>query len=288
MTDLASPHPGARLRELMANGGAMAPFVWDAGLARFAVAAGHHAVYMTGFGTAFTYGLPDIGLLGEDEKVGNAARIAAAVDVPLIADADTGYGSPVNVTNTVERYERAGVAALHIEDQIWPKRCGFMEGKEVIPVAEMAQKVRAAVRARRDPALVVIARTDALAPLGWDAVVERCLAYRDEGADLVFIDGLRTREDVHRAAELLPDTPRLLNSALLTLEEAVALGYPAVIQLGTLTALIGEMRKVFEELHQTGRISLRDRKPPTIDEIAQTLGMDHYREAEEAATAATP
>ena len=191
----------------------------------------------------------------------------------------------MSVTNTVERYERAGVAALHIEDQVWPKRCGFMDGKEVIPVGEMAQKVRAAVRARRDPALVVIARTDALAPLGWEAVVERCLAYRDEGADLVFIDGLKSREDIERAAELLPETPRLLNSAMLTREEAMALGYPVVIQLGTLTALIGEMRNVFEELQETGRISMRERRLSSIDEIAQTLGLSHYREAEEAALA---
>jgi 2-methylisocitrate lyase-like PEP mutase family enzyme len=263
----------------------MAPFIWDAGLAKFAVAAGHHAVYMTGFGTAFTYGLPDIGLLGLDEMVSNAGRIAASVDVPLIADADTGYGNPMSVTNTVERYERAGVAALHIEDQVWPKRCGFMDGKEVIPLGEMAQKVRAAVRARQAPALVVIARTDALAPLGWDAAVERCAAYRDEGADLVFIDGLKTREDIERAAELLPETPRLLNSELLTLDEAAALGYPLVIQLGTLTALIGEMGKVFAELQETGRISLSDRQAPSIDEIATTLGLEHYREAEAAALA---
>ena len=107
-----STHPGAILRALMADAGALAPFVWDAGLARFAEDAGHHAVYMTGFGTAFTYGLPDIGLLGLDEMAANAERIAGAVDVPVIADADTGYGNPVNVTHTVERYERAGVAAL--------------------------------------------------------------------------------------------------------------------------------------------------------------------------------
>jgi 2-methylisocitrate lyase-like PEP mutase family enzyme len=276
-------HPGARLRALMEDGGVLAPFVWDAGLARFAEAAGHQAVYMTGFGTAFSHGLPDIGLLGLQEMGDNAARIAAAVEVPVIADADTGYGNASSVTHTVERYERAGVGAIHIEDQVAPKRCGFMDGKEVVALDEMLQKVRAAVRARQNDDLVFIARTDALAPLGWEAVVERCHAFRDEGADLVFIDGLKSKDDIERAAELLPDTPRLLNSGLLTLEEAVSLGYPMVIQLDTLTALIGGMQGVFEELRATGTVDLESRAAPTIDAIARTLGVDHYRAAEDAA-----
>lgn len=276
-------HPGARLRALMEDGGVLAPFVWDAGLARFAEAAGHQAVYMTGFGTAFSHGLPDIGLLGLQEMGDNAARIAAAVEVPVIADADTGYGNASSVTHTVERYERAGVGAIHIEDQVAPKRCGFMDGKEVVALDEMLQKVRAAVRARQNDDLVFIARTDALAPLGWEAVVERSRAFQDEGADLVFIDGLKSKDDIERAAELLPDTPRLLNSGLLTLEEAVSLGYPMVIQLDTLTALIGDMQGVFEELRATGRVDLESRAAPTIDTIARTLGVDHYRAAEDAA-----
>ncbi len=276
-------HPGARLRALMEDRGVLAPFVWDAGLARFAEAAGHQAVYMTGFGTAFSHGLPDIGLLGLQEMGDNAARIAAAVEVPVIADADTGYGNASSVTHTVERYERAGVGAIHIEDQVAPKRCGFMDGKEVVALDEMLQKVRAAVRARQNDDLVFIARTDALAPLGWEAVVERCLAFRDEGADLVFIDGLKSKDDIERAAELLPDTPRLLNSGLLSLEEAVSLGYPMVIQLDTLTALIGGMQGVFEELRATGTVDLESRAAPTIDTIARTLGVDHYRAAEDAA-----
>ena len=276
-------HPGARLRALMEDGGVLAPFVWDAGLARFAEAAGHQAVYMTGFGTAFSHGLPDIGLLGLQEMGDNAARIAAAVEVPVIADADTGYGNASSVTHTVERYERAGVGAIHIEDQVAPKRCGFMDGKEVVALDEMLQKVRAAVRARQNDDLVFIARTDALAPLGWEAVVERCLAFQDEGADLVFIDGLKSKDDIERAAELLPDTPRLLNSGLLSLEEAVSLGYPMVIQLDTLTALIGGMQGVFEELRATGTVDLESRAAPTIDAIARTLGVDHYRAAEDAA-----
>ena len=257
---------------------ALAPFVWDAGQARFAVAAGHTAVYMTGFGTASTFGLPDIGLIGLGEMAANAERIAGVVDVPLVADADTGYGNAVNVAHAVRRYEAAGVAALHLEDQVWPKRCGFMAGKEVIPVAEAAQKVAAAVAARQDAELVIIARSDALAPLGWDAVVERGHAFMDSGADLFFIDGLKTRDDIERAAELLPDTPRLLNSGELTAEEARALNYRLVIQLDTLRALFASMRDVYSELARTGRVGTDG--APSIDEIAEVLGVAEHRAVE--------
>lgn len=283
-----SIHPGTRLRALMADGAALAPFVWDAGMARLAAARGHHAVYMSGFGTAFSHGLPDIGLLGLDEMVSNAARIAAAVPVPLIADADTGYGTAINVTRTVERYEAAGVAALHIEDQVWPKRCGFMEGKEVIPAEEMVQKVRAAVAARQDDALVLIARTDALAPLGWAAAIERCQAYAEAGADLVFIDGMRSRDEIERAAEALPDTPRLLNSALLTAAEAAALGYRIVIHLGTLGAVIGAMDDAYRELAESGRLDLGTRPTVGIERIAAVLDMARFREAERQAERGAP
>ena len=142
---------GARLRELMDRGTVVAPFVFDGVQARLAEAAGFEAVYMTGFGTAASYGLPDMGLIGLGEMSANAARIAGAVGVPVIADADTGYGNETNIARTVALYERAGVAALHIEDQDWPKRCGFLEGKRVIPAGEMVLKVRAAVAARTSP-----------------------------------------------------------------------------------------------------------------------------------------
>ena len=143
--------PGGRLRELMAGGTVLAPFVFDGVQARLSEAAGFDAVYMTGFGTAASHGLPDMGLIGLGEMSANAARVAAAVNVPVIADADTGYGNETNIARTVAVYERAGVAALHIEDQEWPKRCGFLDGKRVIPVEDMLLKVRAAVAARSDP-----------------------------------------------------------------------------------------------------------------------------------------
>jgi 2-methylisocitrate lyase-like PEP mutase family enzyme len=265
----------------MDQGTVVAPFVWDGGMAAYAAASGHPAVYMTGFGTAAQHGLPDIGLLGMGEMLANARRIAAAVDVPLIADADTGYGNAANVTRTVESYEAAGVAALHMEDQIWPKRCGFMAGKEVIPLEDAVQKVRAACAARGD--IVIIARTDALAPLGWDEVAQRIHAFADAGADLVFVDGLKTREDIERAAEIAPDLPRLLNSGLLQADEAQALGYRLVLSLDTIHALFGAIQDVYAELAHTGRIDVAARNVPDVDEIASVLGVERYRAAEVAA-----
>ena len=279
----ATATPGMRLRALMDQGTVVAPFVWDGGQAAYAAAAGHSAVYMTGFGTAASHGVPDIGLLGMGEMVANARRIAAAVDVPVIADADTGYGNAANVTRTVESYEAAGVAALHIEDQVWPKRCGFMAGKEVIPIGEAVQKVRAACAARRDGSLVVIARTDALAPHGWDEVDRRIHAFAEAGADLVFVDGLKTRDDIERVAAMAPDLPRLLNSGLLQAEEAAALGYRLVLALDTIHALFGAIRDIYEELARRGRLDTAGREMPDVEAIARVLGVERYRAAEAAA-----
>lgn len=249
--------PGARLRELMAKGTVLAPFVFDGLQAKLAQAAGFDAVYMTGFGTAASYGLPDMGLIALGEMVGNASRIASAVAVPVIADADTGYGNEVNVARTVAAYERAGVAALHIEDQEWPKRCGFLPGKRVIPAEEMVLKVKAAVAARSDPDLVIIARSDALQPNGWDDAVERLKRYREAGADLVFMDGLQTREDVERAAERLRGVPQLLNSWLLTPAEAQALGFAIVINIGVMMRHFSGFQASLEEMRRTGNVALR-------------------------------
>ncbi len=160
-----------RLRALLtAPGLIVAPGAYDALSARLIAQIGFPVVYMTGFGTAAsTLGQPDIGLLTMSEMVNRAAALASVVgDVPLIADADTGYGNPINVGRTIREYERAGVSALHIEDQVWPKKCGHMEEKQVIPMHEMVQKIHAAVDARHDPDFVLIARTDANAVNGLD------------------------------------------------------------------------------------------------------------------------
>lgn len=249
--------PGERLRELMAEGTVLAPFVFDGVQAKLAEAAGFTAVYMTGFGTAASHGLPDMGMIGLAEMSANAARIAGAVSIPLIADADTGYGNETNVARTVALYERAGVAALHIEDQDWPKRCGFLEGKRVIPREEMVLKVRAAVAARTDRGLVIIARTDALQPNGWDDAVARARAYHAAGADLVFIDGLKSREVIERAAGDLRGVPQLLNTWLITPAEAKEMGFAIYIHLGVMMRHFADFRDTLAELRDTGRISLK-------------------------------
>lgn len=248
--------PGARLRELMAKGTVLAPFVFDGVQAKLAEAAGFDAVYMTGFGTAASHGLPDMGLIGLGEMSANAARIAGAVGVPVIADADTGYGNETNIARTVQLYERAGVAALHIEDQEWPKRCGFLEGKRVVPADEMILKVRAAVTARANPGLVIIARTDALQPNGWDDAVARLRAYREAGADMVFMDGLKTRDLVEAAARELAGIPQLLNSWLVTPEEAREMGFAIYIHLGVMLRHFSDFRRSLEELRTTGRVDV--------------------------------
>jgi 2-methylisocitrate lyase-like PEP mutase family enzyme len=255
--------PGERLRALLARGTVVAPFVFDGVQAKLAEAAGFDAVYMSGFGTAASYGLADMGMIGLAEMSANATRIAASVGVPVIADADTGYGNESNVAHTVATYERAGVAALHIEDQEWPKRCGFLEGKRVIPIGDMVAKVQAACAARSDASLVIIARTDALAPNGWDDALARARAYRDAGADIVFLDGLKARAEIQRAASKLKGVPQLLNSWLLTPDEAAALGFAVYIHLGVMLRHFADFRDSLHALRERGSVDL----PPGDDSV---------------------
>lgn len=267
------PSPGARLRALMDGGTVTAPFVFDGVQARLAEAAGFEAVYMSGFGTAASHGLPDMGLIGLGEMSANAARIASAVQVPVIADADTGYPHEANIARTVALYERAGVAALHIEDQEWPKRCGFLEGKRVIPAEEMALKVRAAVAARTDPGLVIIARTDALQPNGWDDAVARLRSYREAGADVVFMDGLKTRDLVEAAARDLTGIPQLLNSWLVTPTEARQMGFAIYIHLGVMLRHFADFRAALDELRDTGRVHV-PRESLSVEPITRLLARE--------------
>ena len=234
----------------------VAPFVYDCLQARIAEQTGFDSVYMTGFGTAAARGFPDLGLLTMTEMVQNVRAIAHAVKVPVICDADTGYGNPLNVWRTVREYEEAGAAALHIEDQVFPKKCGFLAGKQVIPQPEMIAKVRAACDARRDPDFVIIARTDALAVNGWDDVVSRTRAYRAAGADLIFVDGIRTLEDLKNYAAKLGDLPTLYNGALLPIPELAGYGFKLTIHLGSLMAAYVNFRDALRQLKETGAMSV--------------------------------
>ena len=199
------PNPRRRLRELLAESPpVIAPGVYDAMSARLVEEAGFPALYMSGFGvTASLLGRPDIGLLTMTDVVSAARRIVSALAIPVIADADTGYGNAINVIRTVEEYEAAGVAAIHLEDQVTPKRCGHMAGKQVVPVEVMTDRIAAAAAARQDPDFVLIARSDAVAPEGVDAAIDRVLRYRDAGADMLYLDALPSIDDIGKVAAAL-------------------------------------------------------------------------------------
>ena len=205
----------ARLRALLESGQTIvAPGAFDPLAARLVEEAGFPAVYMTGFGTsAALLGRPDVGLLTMTEMAGNAGRIAACVDIPLIADADTGYGNPINVIRTVGAFEAAGAAGIHIEDQVAPKKCGHLDGKLVIPADEMAAKIRAATEARADPDFVIIARTDARAVEGFEQALARARRYLEAGADALFIEALTSEAEVAQVARAFPGVPLLFNWA---------------------------------------------------------------------------
>jgi 2-methylisocitrate lyase-like PEP mutase family enzyme len=202
----------ARLRELLAGDDlVVAPGVYDGISAALVAKLGFPAAYMTGAGVAASgWGLPDVGLLTLTEMADRARMLVGILDVPLIADADTGYGSPINVVRTVREYERAGVAAIQIEDQVFPKRCGHLSGKEVVDADRFVLALEAALGARRDPDTVIVARTDARGPLGLDEAISRARLYADSGADLIFLEAPQDVAEVERiAAEV--DAPLLLN-----------------------------------------------------------------------------
>jgi 2,3-dimethylmalate lyase len=233
----------------------LAPGVYDGLSAKIAASIGFDVLYMTGFGTAAALGMPDVGLATLTEMAANVGRVVDASGLPVIADADTGYGNPLNVQRTVRAYERAGAAALHLEDQVFPKKCGFFEGKRVIPAAEHVQKIRAACDARSTDRFVIIARTDALAGHGWDDVVDRAHAYRDAGADVVFVDGIRTREDLDNYVSrvVAAGLPALYNGGLVSAAEADRLGFRIQILAGAaLFAAYSGMYQALAGIRETG------------------------------------
>ena len=225
----------SKLRSLL-SGDAMvvAPGVYDGITARLVEQAGFSAAYMTGAGTSLSRGYPDLGLLTLTEMAGNATVITRTIDLPLIADADTGYGNELNVTRTVREYESAGVAGMHLEDQVSPKRCGHLAGKEVVGTDEFTAKIRAAAAARRDPAFVLIARTDSRAVLGLEEAVARANAALAAGADMAFVEAIPTLEEL-AAVPRRVNGPCLLNvvhggkTPEINLLDAQAMGYRLAI-----------------------------------------------------------
>jgi len=279
ITAKTATKPTARLRELLAADGLIvAPFILNALHARIAETVGFDAVYMTGAGTSAEKGFPDVGMLTMTEMVTNAKYIANAVDIPVICDADTGYGNALTTQRTVREYEAAGVAGIHIEDQVFPKKCGFFEGKQVVPMEEHVQKIRAALDARRDPDFLIIARCDAYAVTGWEDTVRRCKAYRDAGADMVFVDGIKSVEDLELYARDLPDMPRLYNGDLANTKDVEAMGYKVMICGSTIWLIYKQLMAAFEELKETGRVD--DARFGSRWDVANLLGLDQVYELE--------
>jgi 2-methylisocitrate lyase-like PEP mutase family enzyme len=281
MSTVAQPvtRPTTRLREMLAADGLIvAPFILNALHARIAESVGFNAVYMTGAGTSAEKGFPDVGMLTMTEMVTNARYIANAVDIPVICDADTGYGNALTTQRTVREYESAGVAGIHIEDQVFPKKCGFFEGKQVVPMEEHVQKIRAALDARRDPDFVIIARCDAYAVTGWEDTVRRCKAYRAAGADLVFVDGIKSVEDLEIYARDLPDMPRLYNGDLANTKDVEAMGYKVMICGSTIWLIYKQLMAAFGELKETGQVD--SARFGSRWDVANLLGLDEIYELE--------
>jgi 2-methylisocitrate lyase-like PEP mutase family enzyme len=250
-------------RLLRQDGMTIAPGAYDCITATLIAHAGFPAVYMTGAGTAASYGYPDYGLVTMSEMVANAARIAGTVDLPVIADADTGYGNELNVVRTVREYERHGIAAIHIEDQVFPKKCGHLDNKEIIAADDYIAKIRAAADARRSPDFVIIARTDARAVAGFDEAIRRANAALAAGADVAFVEAPQTMDEIEAVPQRVKG-PCLLNvvrrgkTPPIELDAAAAMGYKlAILPTLLFRGVIGCCEELLAEL-KTGAFP----KPP--------------------------
>ena len=272
-------------RDAMKTGMVVAPGAYDCITARSIERAGFSAIYMTGGGTAASLGYPDYGLLTMTEMADNAGRIAASVKLPVIADADTGYGNELNAIRTVREYERRGVAGLHIEDQGFPKKCGHLEDKTIVPIEDYVAKIRAAVSAKADPNFMVIARTDSRAPLGVEEAIRRANAAIEAGADMAFVEAPQTLDEV-KAVPRLVKGPCLLNMVWrgktpdMALSDVEGLGYKLTILPGVLSrSVLGACEIALANLKQQGRhpMPTSDITPQQAFQLAGADEWDRYR-----------
>jgi len=277
-----------KLREMLDSGKLiMAPGAYDAWSAKIIELAGFDAVYLTGYGvSASMIAKPDIGLLTFTEITTMAKNMVQAIDIPLIADCDTGFGTELNVIRCIREYEAAGVAAIQLEDQVTPKRCGHMEGKVLIPKDEMVAKLRAALYARKDPDFVIIARTDARAVNGIKGAIERGKAYIEAGADVIFLEAPRSVEEIKMAADCL-SVPLLANmvengqTPLLTKNELQKMGYRIAIY--PVTAIYTATKAIvdnLESLKQTGTIETGMKNCVDFPTFNEMIGLHKERELE--------
>ncbi|MQA85267.1 MAG: carboxyvinyl-carboxyphosphonate phosphorylmutase [Streptosporangiales bacterium] len=270
------------LRRMLAEGETFcAPGVYDGLSAHLVEKAGFKAAYMTGAGTAASLiGKPDLGLTTLTEMAGHVGRLASAIDIPLIADADTGYGNALHVYRTIKEYERAGAAALHLEDQVFPKRCGHLAGKQVIPAGEFVAKIHAAVDARTDSEMVLIARTDARAPLGFDEAIERANRYAEAGADVIFVEAPQTIEEIERIPKEV-SAPTMFNlvgggrTPPVDIGRLGELGYSFVIAPGIcMDAAVVAIRESLGRLLDTGE--LPESRGMSPERLFSIVGLDFW------------
>jgi methylisocitrate lyase len=263
------------------------PGVFDALSAKIAEYVGFEAMFQTGYGSsAALLGMPDFGLLNSGETVDNALRIIRAVRAPVLVDADTGYGNPLNVWRLVRDLERLGAAGIFLEDQVWPKRCGHMVGKDVIPKDEYIPKLKAALEARQSKDFIIVARTDARAPMGLDEAIERGKAYRKAGADVIFVEAPRSIEELKKVANEI-DAPLVANmiedgvTPNLPASELLKLGYQiAVFPLSAIYSATFAMRQVLTELKNTGTTSDARNIMVTFKDFNRFMDLDHFVDLE--------
>lgn len=278
-----------QLRKLLNLPGIIsAPGAYDCLTAKIIEQAGFPAIYMTGAGTSVArFGYPDLAITTETEMVSSARAIVATTDIPVIADADTGYGGILNIQRTIRDYEQAGVAGIHIEDQEFPKRCGHLNGKQVIEAHEMVPRIKAAVDARRDPDFVVIVRTDALAVTGWEDTIERCYQYIDAGADGLFVEAIRSREEAETIVNLF-QVPIMYNfvetgkSPLINKDDLESMGFKIVIYpVSALLSVTNVVANVMSELKKYGTTSHMVENMVSVTEAFDLVGLSDMLNASE-------
>jgi methylisocitrate lyase len=259
------------------------PGVFDALSARIAEKIGYPAIFQTGYGSAAALlGMPDFGLLNAGETIDNARRIIKSVSIPVIVDIDTGYGNPLNVWRMVRDLEDIGAGGVFLEDQVWPKRCGHMTGKDVIPTKEYISKLRAAIDARRSKEFVIVARTDARATLGLSEAIQRGIEYYMSGADVIFVEAPLTLKELREVPSKI-DAPLVANmieqgiTPNLSSHELKKMGYRiAVFPLSGLYSATFALRDVFTELMRTGSTKRSQRRMVTFDNFNRLVGLSEY------------
>jgi 2-methylisocitrate lyase-like PEP mutase family enzyme len=265
----------------------VAPGCFDGLSARLVEEAGFDAAYLSGGALARSMGIPDIGLVTMSEVIERAAQVVSAVKIPIIADADTGYGNAVNLVRSVKEFERTGVAAIHIEDQITPKRCGHLDGKEVIPLAEMEKKLEAALASRSDPDFCIIARTDTRGVHGLEDAIRRGRAFAKLGVDAVFVEAPQSEAELEEIPRAIPNVPLLVNvfkggkTPMLPVERLQQMGYRiAIYPSETQRAAIHAMRQALGLLKRDGTTEKMDDALTTFKERDKVVGLDEWQQLE--------